>query len=39
VLLGEFADDEKECTPDNSEEDDAQNDDLPGMGVSRTPQD
>lgn len=33
VPLGEFADDEEEDTPHEAEEDNAQDDDLPGVGV------
>lgn len=39
MLLGELADDEEEGTPDNAEEDDAENDNLPGMSVIGSPQD
>ena len=37
VSLGEFANDEEEYTPDNAEEDDAEDDDLPCVGVRGSP--
>lgn len=39
VFLGEVAEDEEEAGPDETEEDNAENDDLPGFCVGRTPED
>jgi len=39
VTLGELADDEEEDTPYNAKKDNAQDDNLPGVGVDGAPQD
>lgn len=39
MRLRESADDEEEDTPDSTEEDNAEDDDLPRVGMSGAPQD
>lgn len=39
MLLGESADDEEEDTPNSTKEDNAEDDDLPCVGVGGIPQD